>query len=228
MHHLNPGLRLADITDLGISISRQSALTAIEGEALLRLKAALQRTGAIPAFLAHALPGGGGFRGVNAATWRSIACAPEQRFIHEAQVRGYLIDYLLDTLKDPRTPRLEECTCIRRGASTGRVDYFIMLAGRWVPVEGKLNLQAERNLPAQLAQYTDIDSFTPTRGARRGTRYPTTHDDRCLVIDQQGMYATRNKRFVACAADAPLIARIALPALSTAAVRQRVVEALGV
>jgi hypothetical protein len=87
VHHLNPGICLADLADLGISISRQSALTAIEGEAFLRLKAALQRAGAIPAFPANALPGGGGFRGVNAANWRRIACAPEQRFIHEAHVR---------------------------------------------------------------------------------------------------------------------------------------------
>ncbi len=223
--HLTPGMTLDQLAAIGISISRQSALTSIEGEQFTHLKAFLQQSGSIPAYLANAFPGGTGFRDVDVATWRAISCAPEQRFIHEGQVRSYLIDYLLDAVKDPRTPRLEECDCRRGGMSTGRADYFITLAGRWVPVEAKLNLQAERDLPAQLAQYTHIDAFTPTRGARRGTPIPTTPSDVCLVIDQAGLYTTRNGRFSGCSADAPLIARRALPDLSNTAVRQRVLEA---
>lgn len=223
--HLKPGITLDQLAAIGISISRQSALTSIDGEQFTHLKALLQQSGSTPAYLANASPGGTGFRDVNASSWRTISCAPEQRFIHEGQVRSYLIDYLLDAVKDPRTPRLEECDCRRGSVATGRADYFISLAGQWVPVEAKLNLQTERDLPAQLAQYTHIDAFTPRHGARRGTSITTTPSDLCLVIDQAGLYTTRNGRFSSCSAEVPLIARTALPNLSNTAVRQRILEA---
>jgi len=226
VHHFERPVSIGTLADIGISISRQSALTPLEGEQLSQLKARLALTNRLPAFVGNAQPGGVGFRGVSTSTWRTISCATERRFIHEGQLRSYLIDYLLDEIKDPRTSRLEECDCYRAITATGRADYMMTLGGQWVPVEAKLNIQAERDLPGQLARYLQIDFFIPTRGQRRGERVPTSRADQCLVIDQFGLYVARDGAFVHCALDRPLLTRAELARLSGAEVRSRLIPLL--
>lgn len=227
VHHLERTVSLDQLAAIGISINRQGAVTPLEGEQLSRLKELLGKVGRLPAYVANALPGGTGFRGVNASTWRAISCALEQRFIHEGQVRTYLIDYLLDELKDHRTSILEECDCFRQTTYTGRADYFISLGGQWLPVEAKLNIQTERDVMAQLAQYSRISSFTPTRGPRRGVSFPTKRNDVCLVIDQLGLYITRAGAWVECSQTSPFLSRSALGQLSGEATRARLLSVLG-
>ncbi len=226
VHHFKHPLSMTVLSEIGIAISRQSALTPLEGQQLTRLKERLASTNQLPACVADALPGGAGFRDVSKATWRTISCAPDQRFVHEGQLRSYLINYLLDEIKDARTLQLEECACYRGTINTGRADYFITLGGRLVPVEAKLNIFAERDLPSQLAQYTQLDWFQPTLGKRRDTRFQTQRATLCLVIDQSGLYVTRAGSFVACDADHPLLTRTQLGQLTGAEVRDRLLPLL--
>jgi hypothetical protein len=65
----------------------------------------------LPDCLKRARIGGESFRDVTQENWLSISCSSDARFINEAQLRAYLLDYLLEKLKDPRTPLLRECRC---------------------------------------------------------------------------------------------------------------------
>jgi hypothetical protein len=224
--HLEQRVPIGDLAAIGITINRQSALTPLEGAQFSRLKELLAQQQSLPAILANALPGGKGFRDVSASTWRAISCAPDQRFVHEGQVRSYLIDYLLDETKDPQTALLEECDCYCGATATGRADYFVSINGRWVPVEAKLNIEAERALPGQLTQYTRIDSFMPTLGKRRNEKIATVPDDVCLVVDQLGLYLTRAGLFMECTPRRPFLSRVELERLSGAEVRARLLPLL--
>jgi len=107
----------------------QNTITPIYGSQFSELKQLLSRQNRIPAVLQNAVPGDLSFRDVNKNNWVEISCRPEARFINEAQLRAYLLDYLLHEIKDTRSPVYAECSCYRNDARTGIADYFIRLNG---------------------------------------------------------------------------------------------------
>lgn len=212
-----------------VTIKRGVALTPVEGQHFDTLKDLLKQQQRLPPFFEAARPGGTDFGGTTAETWRHIACAEDKRFSDEAQVRAYLIDYLLDEIKDPATPRYEECPCFRGGERIGIADYFVQLGGQWMPVEAKLNIYAERDLPAQLRRYTGLDAFQST-GRKR---HPGPQHPYCLIIDQAGIYIAAEGVFVTAPGRRtdtlparPLIARDELPDLPGSAIRARLLSCL--
>lgn len=100
--------------------------------------------------------------------WKNISCSDNASFIHEDQIRSFLIDYFLKEIKDPRSSILEECDRFRDSKLTVTVDYFIKINSEWIPVEAKVNAMAENNIHTQLSKYLHIDSFRPTKGKNRG------------------------------------------------------------
>jgi hypothetical protein len=180
-----------------IKINRQGTITAVSGESFDRLKELIAEDNSLPDFVRLAHSGDIGFRKVDRTNWRTVSCLPETRFIHEAQIRAYFLDYLIDELKDLRTPRLEECQCMRSGQQTGVADYMIQIDGRWVPVEAKLNLLTERDISGQVAKYTHIDAFRPMKDTDKQTRQ-VADAAVCLVIDQAGIYLLADDVFVDC------------------------------
>jgi hypothetical protein len=133
-----------------VTLSTGGTLTPVHGAALTELKGMLAARNRLPAFFQHAVPGGVGFRDITRENWPTISTRPDQVFLDESQLRAYLLDYLLAEVKDPRKPMMEECECFRDGAPTGVADYFVQVHGRWVPVEAKLNVGAERDLQGQV------------------------------------------------------------------------------
>lgn len=220
VHIFDKPLQAAEFEEC-ISISRRSTLTSLAGKSFTCIKDLFARHNRLPAFLLAAEPGGKSFRDVHADTWRTISCDPAARFIDEAQIRAYLLDYLLDEIKDRRTLLLEECRCFRNETATGFADYMISLFGMWVPVEAKLNLLSERDLHAQLDKYTHITNFAPTKGSSRHKQYSTDDMSICLVVDQSGLYATSERSFIDCEPGRPLIRREELADLSGEAIRYR-------
>jgi hypothetical protein len=98
------------------------------------LKRQLSERNTLPGFVKRARIGAESFRDVTQENWPSISCSSDARFINEAQLRAYLLDFLLEDLKDPSTPLLRECRCYRGGAETGLADYFVKVGGsgyRW-------------------------------------------------------------------------------------------------
>jgi hypothetical protein len=125
-------------------------------------------------------------------------------YIHEIQIRAYLIDFLLKEIKDYRTPLLEECNCYKGDNSSGIVDYFMKIDSKWVPVEAKLNTLAERDLVSQIEKYIGIDYFIPTKYPNKGKIYNVACSGLCIIIDKLGMYLYKNHEFVDCEPGIPL------------------------
>ena len=68
----------------------------------------------------------------------------------------------------------------RRGQITGRADYFVMIGGRWIPIEAKLNLLTESNLLGQIGKYLRVDKFVATVRKRQGSEFfPQQHGAWC-------------------------------------------------
>lgn len=209
-----------------LTIKRGVALTPVEGQTFNMLKARLAEDNRLPAFLESARPGGSDFANFTPERWRQVSCAEDRRFSNETEVRSYLIDYLLDEIKDADTPRLEECECFRRDGAprSGVADYFIQLGGRWLPVEAKLNIYAERDILDQVQRYVNLAYFYRPRRQRQDV----PRQQHCLVVDQAGLYLCAGNAFVgedgqlsSTLPDEPLIARTDLAHLSGGAVRER-------
>lgn len=146
-----------------------------------------------PSYLREAEPAGIGLREINSENWLEVACSPAVRFVTEVQVRGFFIDFLLREIADLGTPIYEECRCIKAGKSTGIADYMVKVGGKWIPVEAKLALSAERDLPGQVAQYLDVETFRP---AKRKTGIPVEGAKAALAIDQEGVSILSGSGFI--------------------------------
>jgi hypothetical protein len=175
-----------------VKINRQSALTPLAGSEFMDVRGLLAEANLLPEYLERAKPGGVSFRHVDSSNWRAISCSSAARFIDESQVRSYLIDYLLNEIKDRSSPLLQECRCYKGGypAFTGYADYFIRLHDTWVPVEAKLSVLAECNLAGQIEKYIQVSQFIPVKGPYKGKVFQAGGSRMCLVIDQFGLYVT--------------------------------------
>ena len=192
------------------------------------LKRQLSERNPLPEFLKRARIGGESFRDVTQENWPSISCSPGARFVNEAQLRAYLLDFLLEELKDPRTSLLRECRCFRGGAETGLADYFVRVGGQWIPVEAKLSVLAssETRLLEQVNRYVAIDSFSPTVGARVGESFSASSSPLCLVADQAGIYTISDGAFQGCSFGDPAWMREALDHSSVTTLRQWIEDAI--
>ena len=177
----------------------RSTITPLYKREFVGVKTLLSARKALPDFLRDAVAGGDGFKDVNSKNWISISCAPDARFIHEAQLRAYFLDYFLNELKDKSSSVLEECECFRGAKNTGRADYFVRVFGQWIPVEAKLNIAGESGVLSQVAKYTNVDSFVPKKGVRRERVFKISKSLICLLVDKFGIYfvSSRNK-FIKC------------------------------
>ena len=171
----------------------QATITPIYSREAKGIRELLAERNTLPRFLEAVEFGDNTFRNVDKNNWAKISCLPSTRFIHEAQIREYLLDFFLNAMKDKGTPLLEECQCFRNGQRTGIADYFIMIGGRWVPFEAKLNVLSERDVFSQVAKYMNIDSFVPTKGSSRGKMFEANQSPVCLIADQSGVYIISSK-----------------------------------
>ncbi len=205
-----------------ITIS-QRTITLIYGQQFDRLRSFLSSPNILPDFLKNAQLRDG-LRDVNKNNWFLISCHPSTRFIYEAQIRTYLIDYLLNEIKDKGTSLLEECECYRGRKRTGKVDYYIKLDGKWIPVEAKLNVLAEKDILSQIAKYTRIDFFKPTIGQHRGKAFETTKLSMCIIVDQSGIYIVSDNNFFECYPGKPIWKREQLNPATALTIRNKIIN----
>lgn len=187
----------------------------------------LQQDNAIPDFLEHAEISELSFQNISKENWRQVVASPQARFLNEELVREYFINYLLDEIRDPRTPVLEECVTSRNGHVTGRADYFVMVGGRWTPIEAKLNILTESNLLDQIGKYLRIDRFVPTVRKKRHSEFFPEQHGACVVIDQSGVYLTREQTFVDCDFARPWLARELITDDFPSRLRKAIIELTG-
>lgn len=193
----------ADFVKIG-----QTTITPVYTREALGIRSLLAQENSLPRFLTDVEFGDNTFRNVDKDNWAEISCLPGTRFIHEAQLRSYMLDYFLSRIKDKGTAVLEECQCFSNGQGTGIADNFVKIDGLWVPCEAKLSILSERDIFTQVAKYMAIDEFSPTRGPRRTDRFKSDGSRICLVVDQSGLYIiAADGNFLDCGFGEPLIKR---------------------
>lgn len=197
-----PAESFNDIVEIG-----QNTTTPVYSEQFTRLKDKLGENNILPRILQQAIPTSAGFRDINKDNWIEISCRKDARFVNEAQLRAYHADYLLDEIKDVRTPIYIESDCYRNGQRIGIADFFMILDNKFVPVEAKVNVLVEQDILFQIAKYIHIDSFIPTKGTSAGKTFKVPDLPFCLVIDQQGLYLIKDDKFINCSPDKPLFKR---------------------
>jgi hypothetical protein len=202
----------------------QNVTTPLYKDSFDSIKRLLGRRNILPSYLDDAGPRGITFREIDKDNWPQIACRPDVRFIDEGQLRAYLLDFLLDELKDTRTPVLEECWCYRDGKRTGRADYFVRVHGSWIPMEAKLNINTEKDVLGQVARYTEVDSFVPTLGPNKNKRYSAEPSSVGLIADQSGIYVVFDGEFAGQATGEPVWRREDLNHSTVLAIRERINE----
>jgi hypothetical protein len=217
----NPVFDFGDIIRIG-----QNTTTPVFGQEFEKLKGRIALHNQLPEILIRTKPGNLSFRNVDSMNWPYICCKRETKFVDEAQIRAYLIDHILNEVKDNRSPLLLECDCFRDGLRTGIADYFIRVSDHWIPVEAKLNVLVEENLRGQIEKYNHIQSFQSTKGIYKGQLFNTADSGICLIIDQSGIFFTKNGDFIDCDLQNPNYSRKDINHSLIPNIRERIIALL--
>lgn len=200
----------------------QTTITPLFRDGFAEIVTAISKRNALPLYVSEARIGNESLRDLGVTNWRRINATNVVAFVAESQIREYFIDYLLEELKDVGTSVVKECNCHRNGTPTGIADYFVMVSGRWIPVEAKVNVLAEAAIDEQLEQYANLSSFRPTVEPEKGRLITVEAHGTCLVVDTHGIYLRHNGQWVDCIPGRPLHRRVDLESLNIEALRVRI------
>lgn len=168
-----------------ITISRQSGITPVFGKEYDKLKQLIINKNSIPYFFKESISTVIPLSKISMDNWIALSSRYRRSFFLEIQFRTYYVDYFLKCLGDNKT-FYRECPCIKNKSQRYFADNVIKIGGKYLPVEIKLNITAERNLPNQLLQYCMTDYIILTENK---TAFPENiHNNFVLVIDTFNIY----------------------------------------
>lgn len=209
-------------------------VAALEGDKGDRLRRALTKNNDLPAWLAQMKFGTGKFSQIDPKNWLREITAPHL-FAGEGEqaVRSYFHDFVLAEIRDEDTPLLAECECFRAGVRTGIADYFVCIAGQWIPVESKIAISAEADVLGQVGKYVDIDCFRVRATvyqpsvSRGKLSIPGGAHKVALLADQYGFYLSVGGEFVDCNIGRPLWRRTEFSRTVLRTMRERLSTLVG-
>ncbi len=141
-----------------MTVSRQSAVTPVPGEAYAKLRDLIASKNEIPDFLKYSVATPLPLREINKENWMNLAQADRRAFRLEMQFRKFYADYLLRQLGDVKT-FYRECQCYQNGEPSGVADYGIRLNGKICFAKVRLNFSTESEpaLKEQLRKYCQVE-----------------------------------------------------------------------
>ncbi|MBR0257958.1 MAG: hypothetical protein IJQ58_09500 [Synergistaceae bacterium] len=174
-----------------LPIARQSSITPVIGSNFDRLREIIISHGnKVPSWFTEATAAPLPLSAINSENWLELCYEYRNRFFLEEQFRKFYADYLLRALSDDG--RLySECRIRKAGSPDSFADNVIMLHGRYVVVEVKLNIKNEPSLTTQLTKYCNADSIFKGRDSRKAFPAEKTQRDSLLVIDTEALYLYR-------------------------------------
>lgn len=168
-----------------IMISRQSAITPVFGKEFDQLKQIIVRKNPVPKYFKESVSTILPLSKITPDNWIEISSKYRRSFFLEVQFRTYFVDYFLKYLGDNKT-FFRECPCIKNGSQRFFADNVIKIKRKYLPVEIKLNIEAERDLLTQLLQYCMTDYIILRENK---IAYPeNTYNQTVLVIDTFNVY----------------------------------------
>lgn len=173
-----------------IKVSRQSAITPVIGEQFDELKAIiLKKNHIVEEYFLDAKADPIPLKDINDSNWISIGNRYRRSFFLEEQFREYYVNRLLKNLGDKKS-FFRECSCIKNNMPTSFVDNIIVFQGKYLPIEVKLSVAAEKDIISQLRKYCELDSVKLDKNT---TVINNLYEDNVLVIDTEKIYMYNNK-----------------------------------
>ncbi|MGL4393370.1 MAG: hypothetical protein ACRCSK_08070 [Fusobacteriaceae bacterium] len=177
-----------DLKDFPDSISiKQNTCTDVFGEDYENLKTIIIQKNKMPDWFEKTTGTKFELENLNEKTFLKILSERLGRFVSEKDFRSHYVDYLLKNLSDGEI--YFECGCYKKDfkLKTGSVDNIIVLNGKNIFVEVKLNIKAEEDLIGQLKKYFNTDYFkhSNNKGEKINENIFTK---KILVIDTIGIY----------------------------------------
>ncbi len=170
-----------------IQVTRGGAITPVLGDNYEKLRALIGRKNRLPRYVRESVAIPLPLRNINSRNWMEIAGDFRRSFNLEYQFRVYYVDYLLAKLGD-RSKFNKECRCCKPINPDSFVDNVIMLNGKYLSVEIKLDIHAEKNIKGQVIKYCDVDQCYLKQGDSNFITSTDMYDSSCLIIDTYKVY----------------------------------------
>jgi len=170
-----------------LQIERQKTITPVLGEAFENLRDIVIKYNAVPDFfkILHSTPKP--FKDMNESNWMSYGKDVRRYVFREEGFRRYYVDYLLRQLSDRKTI-YRECGCYKTAGNPPRVDNIIFFAGKYLPVEVKLSIYNEPDLPGQVRQYCHLRTLDLGNGRKITNPDSQMYSNNVLIIDTDNIY----------------------------------------
>lgn len=170
-----------------IKLNSMGAITPVFGSEYDRLKKMIIDYNEVPEYFAYSFSTPFPHNTVNSENWIKLGLEYRYSFNLEIQFRSCYVNYLLSELGDRKTI-YRECACIKGKNPTSFVDNVIYINDHYLPVEVKLNIKAETNLPGQCEKYSMLDRLILDTKTKREARITKVIKDKVMVIDTFGIY----------------------------------------
>lgn len=140
-----------------IEITRQSSITSLCAEQFEKLKETIIAKNGRIKCLEECFASAIQLKNISENNWIEMSGEYRKKFFLESQFRKFYVDYLLRAIGDKKK-FYSECSCCENGKYIGKPDNFILISGKYLPVEIKLNVRIEKDLKKQLDKYCNVDT----------------------------------------------------------------------
>lgn len=178
---------LIDISEFSaeIEISKQSSITPVLGEEFGFIKnLILKKNNIVEKYFIDSVAEPMPLYGLNDDNWLKIVNCHRRDFFLEAQFRAFYVDRFLKVLGDTKV-FYKECGCKKENTSKTFVDNVIKMNGKYLPVEIKLSVSAEKDINSQLTSYCNLKQLCLTADK---VVTDNIYKDNVLVIDTDKIY----------------------------------------
>lgn len=174
-----------------ILVSRQSSITPVFGKQFDFLKSiVIKKNKLVEQYFYDSIAQPIPLKAINETNWLQTANPYRRSFFLEIQFRTYYVDYLLKAISESKK-LYRECPCKKSNKATAFVDNVILINGKYLPVEVKLSVNAEKNIVKQLEKYCKLDCLQVDKNKEV---YSEIYDNKVLVIDTDNMYVFDDNR----------------------------------
>lgn len=170
-----------------ILVSRGSAVTPVFGEQFERLRDVISKNNRLPRYVRDSVSIPIPLREINKDNWIEIAGKYKRSFFLEIQFRSFYVDYLLELLGDQKK-FYRECRCVKPGNPDSFVDNIIKINGSYLPVEIKIDINAEKDINNQVIKYCNVEKCYLNNKETNYIDYKSMYSQNVLIIDTFCIY----------------------------------------
>lgn len=182
----NP-LPISEFRDV-VFITRGGTITPVLGREFDVVRSRIAEDNELPDYFLNCSTKPIPLREINSNNWMTVAHEYRAGFMLEQEFRACYVDYLLQSISDNGIVYRE---CRTRKTIKGRfkkgfVDNAILFNGKYLPVEVKLNVEAEAHLESQCESYCHLNNLFLTE--EKSVSRKTVYGGNVLIVDTVGLY----------------------------------------